>query len=78
MLVKEDFVQAKRHVLAVLRIQSGRTLYDVLVARPEEVHEQYWLEEVYRDLALEQARTAQVGLPPTPVEAEYQIESIRR
>jgi Ras GTPase-activating-like protein IQGAP2/3 len=53
-------------------------LYDVLVARPEEIHEQYWLEEVYRDMALEQARAAQVGLPPTPVEAEYQIESIRR
>lgn len=77
-LIREDYVQAKRHVLAVLRIQTGRTLYDVLVSRPEELHEQRWLEEVYRDMAVEQARAAKVGLPPTPVEAGYQIESIRR
>jgi hypothetical protein len=76
-MIKEDFVQAKRHVLAVLRVQTGRTLYDVLVVRPEEVHEQRWLEEVYRDIALEKARAAKHNLPPTPVEAGYQIESIR-
>ncbi|WVF72140.1 hypothetical protein IAT40_006952 [Kwoniella sp. CBS 6097] len=74
---KADWVQAKRHVLAVLRVQTGKTLYDVLVTRPEEVHEQMWIEEVHRDIALENARLARHGLPPTPVEAQYQIESIR-
>ncbi|WVQ98721.1 hypothetical protein IAU59_005852 [Kwoniella sp. CBS 9459] len=74
---KADWVQAKRHVLAVLRVQTGKTLYDVLVTRPEEIHEQMWIEEVHRDIALENARLARHGLPPTPVEAQYQIESIR-
>ncbi|KAK4688659.1 Ras GTPase-activating-like protein IQGAP2/3, partial [Tremellales sp. Uapishka_1] len=76
-LEKADWVQAKRHVLAVLRVQSGRTLFDVLVSRPEEIHEELWVEEVHRDIALEQARLAKHNLPPTPVEAEYHIESIR-
>lgn len=74
---KEDWVQAKRHVLAVLRIQTGRTLYDVLVSRPEEVDEVRWIEEVHRDIALENARIGRQALPPTPTEAGYQIESIR-
>lgn len=75
--IKEDWVQAKRHVLAVLRVQTGRTLFDVLTSRPEEVHELRWIEEVHRDIALETARRGRERLPPTPVEAEYQIESIR-
>lgn len=70
-------MQAKRHVMAVLRIQTGRTLYDVLVSRPEEIDEVRWIEEVHRDIALENARMARQTLPPTPVEANYQIESIR-
>ena len=74
---KEDWVQAKRHVLAVLRIQTGRTLYDVLVSRPEEIDEVRWIEEVHRDIALENARVGRQALPPTPTEAGYQIESIR-
>ena len=74
---KEDWVQAKRHVLAVLRIQTGRTLYDVLVSRPEEVDEVSWIEEVHRDIALENARVGRQGLPPIPTEAGYQIDSIR-
>ena len=74
---KEDWVQAKRHVLAVLRIQTGRTLYDVLVSRPEEVDEVRWIEEVHRDIALENARVGRQGLPPIPTEAGYQIDSIR-
>jgi len=75
--LKEDWVHAKRHVLAVLRIQNGSTLYDVLVSRPEEVHEQLWLQEVYRDMELDSAKKAKHDLPPTPGEAGYQIESIR-
>jgi hypothetical protein len=74
---KEDWVQAKRHVLAVLRIQTGRTLYDVLVSRPEEIDEIRWIEEVHRDIAMENARVGRQQLPPTPTEAGYQIESIR-
>ena len=74
---KEDWVQAKRHVLAVLRVQTGRTLFDVLVARPDEEQEQLWLDTVYRVMAREQAKQAKHDLPLTPAEAEYQIESIR-
>nr|KIR50475.1 IQ domain-containing GTPase activating protein [Cryptococcus bacillisporus CA1280] len=74
---KADWIQAKRHVLAVLRVQTGKTLFDVLVSRPEDIHEQLWIQEVHRDIALENARKARHGLPPAHVEAEYQIESIR-
>lgn len=74
---KADWIQAKRHVLAVLRVQRGKTLFDVLVSRPEDIHEQLWIQEVHRDIALENARKARHGLPPAHVEAEYQIESIR-
>ena len=74
---KEDWVQAKRHVLAVLRVQTGKTLFEVLVDTPTDEHEQLWLDLVYRDMAREEAKRAHGVLPPTPVEAEYQIESIR-
>ncbi|KAE8538000.1 hypothetical protein D1P53_006067 [Cryptococcus gattii VGV] len=74
---KADWIQAKRHVLAVLRVQTGKTLFDVLLSRPEDIHEQLWIQEVHRDIALENARKARHGLPPAHVEAEYQIESIR-
>lgn len=74
---KADWIQAKRHVLAVLRVQTGKTLFDVFVSRPEDIHEQLWIQEVHRDIALENARKARHGLPPAHVEAEYQIESIR-
>lgn len=77
MQLKEDWVQAKRHVLAVLRVQNGRTLYDVLVARPQEAEEERWLAEVYRDMAVEQARAARHGLAPPSQEAVHHIESIR-
>jgi Ras GTPase-activating-like protein IQGAP2/3 len=63
--------------MAVLRVQTGRTLYDVLVSRPEEVDEIRWIEEVHRDIAIENTRTGRQQLPPTPTEAGYQIESIR-
>ena len=74
---KEWLVQAKRHVLAVLHIQTGRTLFDVFIERPSDRHEELWLDTVYRDMAREQAKRAKHNLPPTPAEMEYQIESIR-
>ena len=75
--LQELLSQAKRHTLAVLRIQTGQTLFDVLVSRPEAVHEQLWIQEVHRDMAMEAARGNAANMPPLPVEAEYQIESIR-
>lgn len=74
---KEDWVQAKRHVLAVLRVQTGKTLYDVLIDTPTMEHGQIWVDLVHRDLAREEAKRLRGGLPPTPKEMEYQIESIR-
>lgn len=70
-------MQAKRHVLAVLRVQTGKTLFDVLVSQPTPEHEQIWLDLVYRDLAREEAKRLQGSLPPSMTEAGYQIESIR-
>ena len=64
-------------MLAVLRIQNGRTLYDVLVARPEDQQEQLWVDTVLNDIAKEKAKLANHLLPATPAEAEYRIESIR-
>jgi len=75
--LREMEVQAKRHVLAVLRVQSGKDLYEVLLKHPTEEDEARWVYEVHRDIALEQARLARHDLPPTPAEAEYQMESIR-
>ncbi|TXT04877.1 hypothetical protein VHUM_03960 [Vanrija humicola] len=75
--LRELEVQAKRHVLAVLRVQTGKDLYAVLLAHPTEQDEQRWVYEVHRDIALEQARLAKHNLPPTPAETEYQMESIR-
>jgi Ras GTPase-activating-like protein IQGAP2/3 len=72
---KEDWVQAKRHVLAVLRVQSGRTLYDVLVSPPRAEDEELWAEMVWKDM--EREKRTKGDLPPTPAEAEYQIQSIR-
>ena len=74
---KEDWVQAKRHVLAVLRVQTGKTLFQILLDTPNEVHEQIWLELVYADMARNELKRARKELPSLPVEAEYQIESIR-
>lgn len=74
---RELEVQAKRHVIAVLRVQTGKDLFDVLLQHPTEEDEQRWIYEVHRDIALEQARLARHDLPPTPTEAEYQMESIR-
>ena len=76
-LQKEDWVQAKRHVLAVLRVQSGKSLFEVLVSTPSDVHEHIWIELVHRDIAREEQKRIAGGLPQTPVEKEYQIQSIR-
>jgi Ras GTPase-activating-like protein IQGAP2/3 len=75
--LRELEVQAKRHVLAVLRVQTGKDLYDVFLKHPTEEDEQRWIYEVHRDIALDQARLARHDLPPTPAEAEYQMENIR-
>ena len=76
-LQKQDWVQAKRHVLAVLRVQSGKTLFEVLVASPTQEHEQIWIELVHQDIMREEQKRIAGGLPATPVEKEYQIQSIR-
>lgn len=76
-LQKQDWVQAKRHVLAVLRVQSGKTLFEVLVNTPTQEHEQIWIELVHQDIMREEQKRVAGGLAPTPVEKEYQIQSIR-
>ena len=58
-------------------MQTGRTLYEVLVDSPNEIHETVWLELVYADVARDKGKQARKELPSTPVEASYQIESIR-
>ena len=57
--------------------QTGKTLFSVLVDNPTEVHEAVWLELVYADVARDEGKRARKELPSTPVEASYQIESIR-
>ncbi len=74
---RANWVLAKRHVLAVLRVKTGRTLFDILITQPEPEHEMLWAEMVERDMHMEQAKRAKHDLPPTPAEVEYQIESIR-
>jgi hypothetical protein len=49
----------------------------VLVAKPDAVHESLWVQEVHRDMAVENVRKGKHKLPAIPIEAEYQIESIR-
>jgi Ras GTPase-activating-like protein IQGAP2/3 len=76
---KADWVQAKRHILATLRVQSGKTLIDLLTRRVSDNEEWVWEEVVERDVARERARKHRSALPPIPTAGgtDYGLEDIR-
>jgi Ras GTPase-activating-like protein IQGAP2/3 len=71
-------VQAKRHALAALRVQTGRTLIDTLTAKVADEDEWAWEDVVVQDIEREksQKRKSQLPLPPA-LGQEYRLEDIR-
>lgn len=77
-IAKADWVQAKRHILATLRVQSGATLIDVLTSPVKDEDEMIWEEVVQLDIHRERARRHKSSLPPLPtVGNDYRLEDIR-
>jgi Ras GTPase-activating-like protein IQGAP2/3 len=75
---KADWVQAKRHILAVLRVQTGTTMIDVLTAPVTEEQEWMWEDVVRQDLHRDQVRNRKSQLPPVPNQGnDYRLEDIR-
>lgn len=75
---KADWSQAKRHALATLKVQTAKTLIDVLTMPVYQEDEEYWLAVVQFDIDSERAknRKSRLPLPPT-VSDEYRLEDIR-
>ncbi len=70
--------QAKRHVLAALRVQTGKTLVDVLTAPVTEEVEMLWEDIVMWDVDRERARKRKTQLPvPPAISNDYRMEDIR-
>ena len=76
---KADWVQAKRHILATLRVQTGKTLIDVLTRPVADNDEWIWEDVVEQDVARERARKHKSSLPPVPMPSgtDYRLEDIR-
>lgn len=75
---KADWSQAKRHVLATLKVQTGKTLIDVLTTAVYQEDEDYWLAVVQFDIESERAKRNKSHLPLPPLVAnEYRLEDIR-
>jgi Ras GTPase-activating-like protein IQGAP2/3 len=77
-VTKADWVQAKRHILATLRVQTGKTLIDILTAPVTDQEEFIWEDVVERDVARERIRKHKSSLPPVPNGSDYTLEDIRR
>ncbi|KAJ9111090.1 hypothetical protein QFC19_001288 [Naganishia cerealis] len=74
---KADWAQAKRHILAVLRVQTGKTIIDILTAPVSEEDEWIWQDVVQQDLHRDQARKRKSQLPPVPNQgSDYRLDDI--
>ncbi len=71
-------MQAKRHALAAMRVQTGATLIDTLTARVTEEDEWAWEDVVVQDIEMERQRTRKSQLPlPPGAGHEYRLEDVR-
>uniref|UniRef100_V5GQG5 GTPase activating protein n=2 Tax=Kalmanozyma brasiliensis (strain GHG001) TaxID=1365824 RepID=V5GQG5_KALBG len=58
---KALFVETKRLVLSLLKVQSGKTLVDVFVAPVTDREEQQWVEIVSHEMVTDRSRSAYAG-----------------
>ncbi|KZS97625.1 hypothetical protein SISNIDRAFT_436160 [Sistotremastrum niveocremeum HHB9708] len=75
---KALWVQAKRSVLAILRVQPAKDLVESLMQPVAEEHESLWEVIVERELTADDARNRQPRLPSTGgAEGQYRLEDIQ-
>ena len=75
---KALWVQAKRAVLAILRVQPARDLVECLMQPVSEEHEMFWEDIVDRELMNDHLRQRQRRMPSTTgAESAYRLDDIR-
>ena len=75
---KALWVQAKRAVLAILRVQPARDLVECLMQPVAEEHEMFWEDIVDREKLTDRMRQRQRRMPSTTgAESAYRLEDVR-
>ena len=75
---KALWVQAKRSVLAILRVQPAKDLIESLMQPVADEHESIWEEVVDQDLYVDQIRHHERRMPSTGgAETAYRLEDIQ-
>jgi Ras GTPase-activating-like protein IQGAP2/3 len=75
---KALWVQAKRSVLAILRVQPAKDLIESLMQPVAEEHESIWEEIIDRELYVDQMRSHERRMPSTGgAEIAYRLEDIQ-
>ncbi|OCB84496.1 hypothetical protein A7U60_g8482 [Sanghuangporus baumii] len=75
---KALWVQAKRAVLAILRVQPARDLVECLMQPVSEEHEMFWEDIVDRELMNDHMRQRQRRMPSTTgAESAYRLDDVR-
>ncbi|KAH8113457.1 hypothetical protein DFH11DRAFT_1602139 [Phellopilus nigrolimitatus] len=75
---KALWVQGKRAVLAILRVQPARDLVECLMQPVSEEHEMFWEDIVDRELMTDHMRQRQRRMPSTTgAESAYRLDDIR-
>lgn len=75
---KALWVQAKRAVLAILRVQPARDLVECLMSPVSEEHEMFWEDIVDRELMNDNLRQRRRRMPSTTgAESAYRLDDIR-
>lgn len=72
------WVQAKRGVLAILRVQPAKDLVEALLQPVTEEHELLWEDIVDKELVTERMRMRKARMPSTTGRDDtYRLEDIR-
>ena len=75
---KALWVQAKRAVLAILRVQPARDLVECLMQPVSEEHEMFWEDIVDREMMNDHMRQRKRRMPSTTgAESAYRLDDIR-
>ena len=75
---KALWVQAKRSVLSILRVQPARDLVECLMQPVSEEHEMFWEDIVDRELMNDHMRQKQRRMPSsTGADSAYRLDDIR-
>lgn len=75
---KALWVQAKRAVLSILRVQPARDLVECLMLEVKNEHEMFWEDIVDRELMNDHVRQRQRRMPSTTnAESAYRLDDVR-